>query len=72
MSDYRREYIHFIEDIAKAVEKIEKYSKDLSFEEFSANEMVVDAIIRNFEVIGEAGWDEPHSDSQAQISSDRL
>ncbi|MCP5048835.1 MAG: DUF86 domain-containing protein [bacterium] len=49
----KREYFHFLEDIAKAIEKIEKYTKDLSYKEFSTDEMVVDAVIRNFEVIGE-------------------
>ncbi len=54
MSEKEREYIHFIEDIANAIKKIERYTKGLEFEEFSENEMAVDAVIRNFEVIGEA------------------
>jgi hypothetical protein len=54
MSEKEREYIHFIEDIANTIKKIERYTKDLEFEEFSENEMAVDAVIRNFEVIGEA------------------
>jgi uncharacterized protein with HEPN domain len=54
MSKKKREYIHFIEDIAHAVDKIENYTKDMDYEEFSENEMVIDAVIRNFEVIGEA------------------
>ena len=35
-------------------EKIELYTKELSFTEFCNNDMVIDAVIRNFEVIGEA------------------
>ncbi|MCP4270009.1 MAG: DUF86 domain-containing protein [Candidatus Brocadiaceae bacterium] len=31
-----------------------RYTKGLSFEEFCGSEMMVDAVIRNFEVIGEA------------------
>jgi uncharacterized protein with HEPN domain len=54
MSEKKREYIHFIEDIANAIDKIERFTKDLDYEEFSENEMVIDAVIRNFEVIGEA------------------
>lgn len=54
MSKKEREYIHFIEDIAGAIDKIEKYTKDMDYERFSENEMIIDAVVRNFEVIGEA------------------
>lgn len=54
MPKEKRKYIHFIEDIANAVKKIERYTNNLDYEEFSDNEMAVDAVIRNFEVIGEA------------------
>ena len=37
-----------------ALEKIENYTKNLSFTEFADNDMAVDAVIRNFKVIGEA------------------
>lgn len=54
MSKTKREYIHFIEDIAEATNKIERYTRGMDYEGFSENEMVIDAVIRNFEVIGEA------------------
>lgn len=54
MSKKRRDYILFIEDILTCIEKIERYTSKLSFEDFCGNEMVVDAVIRNFEIIGEA------------------
>jgi uncharacterized protein with HEPN domain len=38
----------------ESIRKIEKYSANLSFKEFSQNDMVVDAVIRNLEIIGEA------------------
>ncbi|OGS45242.1 MAG: hypothetical protein A2539_00560 [Elusimicrobia bacterium RIFOXYD2_FULL_34_15] len=44
----------FIEDIIVSINKIEEYIKDFSYEKFNSNEMVVDAVIRNFEIIGEA------------------
>jgi len=50
----KREYILFIEDILQAIEEIEKYTGHTYYDEFSKNEMAVDAVIRNFEVIGEA------------------
>ena len=54
MSKEKRDYVLFLEDILDALEKIENYTKNLSFTEFADNGMAVDAIIRNFEVIGEA------------------
>ena len=53
MSKKKREYLHFIEDIDVATDKIERYTKGMDDEEFSENELVIDAVIRNFEVIGE-------------------
>lgn len=44
----------FFEDMFSAISKIQKYVQDLSFEEFSEDEMRVDAVIRNLEIIGEA------------------
>ena len=33
---------------------IQKYTKDISFEEFEKDRKTIDAVIRNFEIIGEA------------------
>lgn len=52
MSKKKREYIHFIEDIIHAIAKIEKYTRNLDYEEFSDNEMVIDAVIRNHALNG--------------------
>jgi uncharacterized protein with HEPN domain len=59
MSERKREYLLFLEDILNAIEKIERYTSDLTFEGFSQNEMAADAILRNFEVIGEAAKNVP-------------
>lgn len=44
----------YLQDISKAVFKIEKYTKDVNFEIFLKDEMRQDAVIRQFEIIGEA------------------
>lgn len=44
----------YLDDIFDAIDKIENYVEGLSFEEFSADSKTVDAIVRNFEIIGEA------------------
>ena len=54
MSKKGIDYSLFLEDILKAIEKIGLYTKALSFTKFCDNDMVIDAVIRNFEVIGEA------------------
>jgi uncharacterized protein with HEPN domain len=59
MSKAGRDYLLFIEDILEAIRKIESYAGDLTFDEFSKNSMALDAIIRNFEVIGEASKNVP-------------
>jgi uncharacterized protein with HEPN domain len=44
----------YIKHIAEAIEKIEGYMVGLTFEQFSKDTKTVDAVIRNFEIIGEA------------------
>lgn len=44
----------FIEDILLAITKIKKYTKNVSKEEFMFNTLLIDAVIRNLEIIGEA------------------
>ena len=44
----------YIDHILDCIRKIQKFSKGLTFNEFSKNELVQDAIIRNIEIIGEA------------------
>ena len=44
----------YLKDIWGSIEKIEKYINNLSYEEFSKNLVVIDAVVRNFEIIGEA------------------
>jgi uncharacterized protein with HEPN domain len=50
----KRDYILFLEDIVNRIEKIEKYTKDMSFEEFKIDDKTVSACVREIEVIGEA------------------
>ncbi len=44
----------YLEHIAQAIERIQRYIGDIDEAGFLQNEMVQDAVIRNFEVIGEA------------------
>lgn len=49
-----RNYVMYLEDIIECMDKIEQYIDGLSYEEFTKNSLVSDAVIRNLEVIGEA------------------
>ena len=50
----KRDIKAFLWDILKSIEKIEKWTEDVDYEEFVKNELLQDAIIRNLEIIGEA------------------
>lgn len=49
-----RNYQLYIEDILESIGKILTYTKGMSFKEFSKDEKTKDAVVRNFEIIGEA------------------
>ena len=44
----------FLKDILQAIERIEEYTCDLSFEDFCENRLIQDGVVRNLEIIGEA------------------
>ena len=44
----------YLEDILDSIDKIEEYVEGLSFEDFRGRPMIIDAVIRNFEIVGEA------------------
>jgi uncharacterized protein with HEPN domain len=54
MSEKRRTILLFIQDVIDSVEKIERYTRDMSYEQFLEDEKTRDAVVRNLEVIGEA------------------
>jgi uncharacterized protein with HEPN domain len=49
-----RDFRLYLEDVIEAITKIRGYTAGLSFEQFSTDAKVVDAVTRNLEVIGEA------------------
>ena len=54
MSTKGRKYGFYLEDMLLAMQRIEEYIGELEFIRFKQNYMIVDAVIRNFEIIGEA------------------
>ena len=44
----------YLSDIMQAIHNILKYIGKISFEDFLTDQMRIDAVVRNFEIIGEA------------------
>ncbi|HPA45375.1 MAG TPA: DUF86 domain-containing protein [bacterium] len=51
---FRRPVTVLIEDILEAVEKIERFTRDMDLGSFLTDDKTSDAVVRNFEIIGEA------------------
>ena len=54
MNPIKREFILYLEDMILSMQRIEEYLGDLDFKKFKMTYIVVDAVVRNFEIIGEA------------------
>jgi uncharacterized protein with HEPN domain len=50
----RREPALLLTDICESIEKIKSYISGLTYQEFIDDNKTVDAVVRNFEIIGEA------------------
>lgn len=44
----------YLNDIVESIARIQQYTANLTFDTFAANNMVIDAVVRNLEIIGEA------------------
>ncbi len=51
----------FLTDMLESIEKVQRYTSGLSFDEFEANDMALDAVVRNLEIVGEAARQIPAS-----------
>lgn len=56
-----RDWAFRIQDILKAIDKIERYLDKMKLVQFKKNDLVIDAVVRNFEIIGEASKNIPAS-----------
>ncbi len=56
-----REYRLYVKDILDAMEAIEKFVRDMEFHEFAQDDKTSSAVIRKFEIIGEAAKNIPES-----------
>jgi uncharacterized protein with HEPN domain len=56
-----RDWDFRIQDILNAIKKIERYLENLTLTQFKKNDLVIDAVVRNFEIIGEASKNIPEA-----------
>lgn len=49
-----RDWSFRVKDILQAIDRIEQYINGMTAFQFKKNQLVIDAVIRNFEIIGEA------------------
>jgi uncharacterized protein with HEPN domain len=59
MTQDKQNFILYLEDMLQSMERIHEYLGDMDFRHFKMNNLVVDAIIRNFQIIGEASKNIP-------------
>lgn len=50
----KKDWKILVNDIPSAIQKIEKYTDKLTYEDFIRNDLVKDAVVSNIEIIGEA------------------
>lgn len=50
----KRDTLLLLDDMLHAAKKIMRYTKSLDYDEFIADDKTIDAVVRNFEIIGEA------------------
>ena len=49
-----RKFKLYIQDIIDSIHNLQEYTSGMNFEEFRRDKKTIDAVIRNFEIIGEA------------------
>ncbi|MFZ4545504.1 MAG: DUF86 domain-containing protein [Saprospiraceae bacterium] len=59
MKKNERTYLMYLDDLLLAMNRIAEYIESLSFADFETDYKTVDAVIRNFEIIGEASKNLP-------------
>ncbi len=59
MTPQKRQYDFYLDDMLTSMLRISEYIGNKEFNEFKQNYMAVDAVVRNFEIIGEASKNIP-------------
>lgn len=57
----QRDFTDYLQDILDAINNIEEFVDDMSFEQFVKDKKTLHAVVRNIEIIGEASKNIPDS-----------
>jgi uncharacterized protein with HEPN domain len=70
----KRDKLLLLDDMLLAAQKIKQYTKDLDYTQFLTDDKTLDAVVRNFEIIGEAAnrIDPDFRDSNPEIEWKRI
>jgi len=70
----KRDTLLLLEDMLQSAQKIKRYTLDFDFDSFISDEKTLDAVIRNFEIIGEAAnrMDSDFRDENLKIEWKRI
>jgi uncharacterized protein with HEPN domain len=49
-----RDYKLYLSDMLEALERIQEYTRNITYRDFARSNITIDAVVRNLEVIGEA------------------
>lgn len=49
-----RDYKLYLSDMLEALERIQEYTRNMTYRDFARSNITIDAVVRNLEVIGEA------------------
>ncbi len=67
---FKREWKLFVKDILESIELIEKYVENMEFDDFVKDRKTVDAVVRNFTIIGEASKNIPDNIKDKYLNVD--
>lgn len=70
----KRDILLLLDDMLQSALKIKRYTKDIDYDSFVKDEKTIDAVVRNFEIIGEAAnrIDPDFTDSNPEIEWKRI
>lgn len=70
----KRDTILLLDDMLQSAQRIKKYTSNLDYEAFLSDDMTIDAVVRNFEIIGEAAnrIDQDFRDNNPEIEWNRI
>lgn len=70
----KRDQILLLEDMLESASKIKRYTTNLDFDSFLSDDKTIDAVVRNFEIIGEAAnrLDPDFRTTNAEIEWNRI